>query len=95
MFFFQTQDNLLYLLLWEEDGKLKGCIEKRVSYHNFFFRRLFLAATKEGKSSPVVMENITLPCLKIVYDLVKPGLSTPQNQVGNCSLVLISTDLLR
>ena len=37
------------------------------------------------------MENITLPCLKIVYDLVKPGLSTPQNQVGNCSLVLIST----
>ena len=35
--------------------------------------RLFLTATKEGKTSPVVMENITLPCLKILHELVRPA----------------------
>ena len=31
---------------------------------------LFLTATKEGKTSPAVMEYITLPCLKTLYELV-------------------------
>ena len=88
MFFFQTLDHLYISFFGRKMGNLRVVLKSELATITFF-RRLFLAATKEGKSSPVVMENITLPCLKIVYDLVKPGLSTPQNQVGNCSLVLI------
>ena len=42
--------------------------------------KLFLTATKEGKSSSSVMESITLPCLKILYELVKPGLFMKKQQ---------------
>ena len=52
MFFFQTQDNLLYLLLWEEDGKLKGCIEKRVSYTITFFPQAVFGCHQGGQVVP-------------------------------------------
>ncbi len=34
--------------------------------------RIFLLSTKEEKTSPVVLDCITLPCLKILQDLVRP-----------------------
>ena len=34
--------------------------------------RLFLLSTREERTSPAVMECVTLPCLKILQGLVRP-----------------------
>ncbi|XP_008551349.1 E3 ubiquitin-protein ligase UBR4 isoform X1 [Microplitis demolitor] len=54
---------LLAALLQKEDG----CWEEKLRC----VMQLFLMACKESKS-PVVMESIILPCLKILQDLIKP-----------------------
>ncbi|CAD6222096.1 GSCOCG00011717001-RA-CDS, partial [Cotesia congregata] len=54
---------LLAALLQKEDS----CWEQKL----LCVTQLFLMACKESKS-PIIMENLILPCLKILQDLIKP-----------------------
>lgn len=72
---------LLAALIQKEDA----CWEQKLQC----VMQLFLTACKESKS-PVVMESIILPCLKILQGLIKPDQPVSKKNKVNISFIIAS-----